>query len=95
MMITNEMDIDTQQLLSNKNCFFDGKMQEFCHFNCKRLSSNVAKAITSGNEGMQITRFSQYREILDQFQQNIQGPHENWQEVFPCKMDNGYDYSKF
>ena len=28
-------------------------MQEFCHFNCKRLASNVAKPITSGNDGVQ------------------------------------------
>ena len=53
------------------------KMQEFCDFNRKRLSSNVAKAITSGNDEMQIRRFSQYREILEQFQQSVQGHHEN------------------
>ena len=70
-------------------------MQEYCHFNRKRLSSNVAKAITPGNEGMHIRRFSQYREILEQFQQSIQERHENWQEVFSYRMDNGHGYSKF
>ena len=70
-------------------------MQEFRRFNRKTLSSNVAKAITSGNDEMQIRRFSQDREILVQFQQSIQGRHENWQEVFPCRMDKGHDYSKF
>ena len=52
-------------------------MQEFCHFNRKCLSSDVAKAIKSGNDGMQIRRFNQYREIIEQFQQNIEGRHEN------------------
>ena len=52
-------------------------MQEFRRFNRKTLSSNVAKAITSGNDEMQIRRFSQDREILVQFQQSIQGRHEN------------------
>ena len=33
--------------------------------------------ITSGNHGMQIRRFGQYREILKQFQQSIQGRHKN------------------
>ena len=70
-------------------------MPEFRYFNLKRLLSNVAKAITSGNNGMQIRRFSQYTEILEQFQQNIQGRHENWQDVFPFRMDNGHSYSKF
>ena len=37
----------------------------------KRLLSNIAKAITSDNNGMQIRRFKQYREILEQFQQTI------------------------
>ena len=70
-------------------------MQEFCHFNSKCLASNVAKVITSGNDEMQIRRFSQYREILEQFQQNIQGRHENWQDIFLCKMDNGHGYNTF
>ena len=52
-------------------------MQEFHRFNSKTLSSNVAKAITSGNDEMQIRRFTQDREILIQFQQSIQGRHEN------------------
>ena len=42
-------------------------MQEFCHFNRERLSSNVAKVISSGNNGMQIRRLSQCRGILEHF----------------------------
>ena len=52
-------------------------MQEFCHFNRKCLSSDVAKAITSDNDGKQIRRFNQYREIIEQFQQNTEGHREN------------------
>ena len=47
------------------------KMQKFCHFSQKDLSSNVAKAITSGYNGMRIRRFSQYRRILKQLQQRF------------------------
>ena len=47
------------------------KMQKFCHFSLKHLSSNVAVAIISGCNGMQIRRFRQYREILEQLQQTF------------------------
>ena len=61
----------------------------------KRLLSYVAKAITSCNDETLIRRFSQYREILEQFQQSIQGRQENWQEVSSYRMDNGHDCNKF
>ena len=55
MMIENKIDMDAQHLFVKQVSFFrwkGQKMEEFCHFNCKSLSSNVAKAITTGNDGM-------------------------------------------
>ena len=96
-MIANEMDMDAQHLCQTSMFLWwkGEKMQEFCHFNRKCLSSDVAKAITSDNDGKQIRRFNQYREIIEQFQQNTEGHRENWKEVFTCRMDNRHGYNKF
>ena len=52
-------------------------MKEYCHFNRKRLSSNVAKAIAPGNEGMHISQAYEDSANIGRFWNNFSKAFKN------------------
>ena len=79
MMLANEMDMDAQYFLSNKYYFFNGKVKR-CK-NVVTLTASVYHPMLQKQLPLATmeckSEDSANREILEQYQQSIQGRHEN------------------